>query len=113
MIRIELPQNTLLVPRHAMLQVVIRFLTFDVVSTHPAVYWGLAGVWLILIVAAISSLRSLEIPTGAKVAWFLLILCVPLFGLGIYALRCLLKGDWSFLKPFFAPPKTARKIAPR
>jgi len=96
-----------------MLQVVIRFLTFDVVSEHPAVYWGLAAVWLILLIAAFSSVRSLEISAGAKVAWFLLILGVPLFGLGIYALRCLAKGDWSFLKPLFTPPKTAKKIAPR
>jgi hypothetical protein len=96
-----------------MLQVAIRFLTFDVISEHPVVYWGLAVVWLILLLAAVSSLRSLEISFGAKTAWMLLILLVPLVGLGIYALRCLFLGDWSFLKPFFAPPKTAKKIAPR
>ena len=96
-----------------MLQVVIRFLTFDVVSEHPAVYWGLAAVWLLLLAGAVSSLRSLEISFGAKVAWMLLILFLPVFGLGIYAFRCLILGDWAFLKPFFAPPKTAKKIAPR
>jgi hypothetical protein len=96
-----------------MLQVVIRFLTFDVVSQHPAVYWGLAVVWLLLLAGAVSSLRSLEISFGAKVGWMLLILFFPVFGLGIYALRCLILSDWSFLKPFFAPPKTAKKIAPR
>lgn len=95
-----------------MLQVVIRFLTFDVVSEHPAVYWGLAAVWLILLAAAVSSIRSLEISFGAKVGWGLLILLVPVFGLGIYGLRCLILGDWSFLKPFFAPPKTAKTTAP-
>jgi hypothetical protein len=92
-----------------MLQVVIRFLTFDVVSEHPAVFWGLAAVWLLLLVAAFSSLRSLEISLGAKVAWFSLILCVPLVGLGIYALRCLLKGNWSFFNPMIASSKTAKK----
>jgi len=96
-----------------MLQVVIRFLTFDVLSEHPAVYWGLAGVWLMLLTAAVSSLRSLDISFGAKAAWVLLILFVPVLGLGVYALRCLIRGDWSFLKPFLAPPKTAKKIAPR
>jgi len=96
-----------------MLQVVIRFLTLNVISEHPAVYWGLATVWLILLVAAVSSLRSLEISFGAKAAWMLLILFLPVFGLGIYALRCQIKGDWSFLKPVLAPPKTAKKIAPR
>ena len=96
-----------------MLQVIIRFFTFEVISEHPGVYWGLSGVWLLLLAAAVSSLRSLEISFGAKVAWMLLILLVPVVGLGIYAFRCLVLGDWSFLKPFFAPPKTAKQIAPR
>ncbi len=96
-----------------MLQVFIRFLTLNVVSEHPMVYTGLAAVWLLLLLAAFSSLRILEVPVGAKIAWTLLILCVPLVGLGIYALRCLVKADWGFLKPFLAPPKTAKKIAPR
>jgi hypothetical protein len=96
-----------------MLQVLIRFFTFNVMSEHPAVYWGLAAVWLILLLAAVSSLRSLPISTGAKVAWFALIFLVPLIGLGIYALRCLIMTDWSFFKPFLVPPKTTQKIAPR
>ena len=96
-----------------MLQVFLRFLTFNVVSEHWAVYYGLLAVWIILVVAALFSLRSLEIPTGAKVAWLLVILFVPLFGLGFYSLRCLILGDWSFLKPVLAPPRTAKKIAPR
>lgn len=96
-----------------MLQVILRFLTFNVVSEHPAVYWGLLVVWLMLLTAAISSIRSLEISTGAKVFWIALILAVPIFGLGIYALRCLLSADWSFLKPLLAPPRTAKKISPR
>jgi len=96
-----------------MLQVLIRFLTLNVMSEHPAVYWGLAFVWLILLLASISSLRSLSLPTGAKIGWFALILFLPIFGLGIYALRCFIKGNWSFFKPFFVPPKTNQKIAPR
>ena len=57
-----------------MLQVLIRFLTFNVMSEHPAVYWGLAAVWLILLLASVSSLRSQPLSMGAKVAWFALIL---------------------------------------
>jgi len=96
-----------------MLQILTRFLTLNVMSEHPAVYWGLAAVWAILVMASISSLRTLPISKGAKVTWFALILLLPLLGLGIYALRCLFLGDWSFFKPFFVPPKTAQKIAPR
>lgn len=96
-----------------MLQVLIRFLTFNVISEHPAVYWGLALVWVVLLFAALSSVRSLSIPAGAKAGWFALILLLPLAGLGLYALRCLVRADWSFFKPFFVPPKSHQKIAPR
>lgn len=96
-----------------MQKVVTRFLTFDVVTEHPAIYWGLGVVWFLLLLAAFSSLRSLEIPTKAKVLWFLFILGVPLFGLGCYAVRCLIKGDWGFLKPLFAPSRTSSKVTSR
>lgn len=96
-----------------MLQIVFRFLTFNVVSEHWAVYWGLLAVWIILLVAAFSSIRSLEISLGAKIGWILVTLFIPIAGLGIYALRCLISADWSFLKPILAPPRTAKKIAPR
>ena len=96
-----------------MTQALIRFLTFDVVSEHPAVYWGLAVVWVLLLVGAVSSLRTLEISFGGKFAWIFIIIFLPIFGLGIYAFHCLILGDWAFLKPFFAPAKTAKKIAPR
>lgn len=96
-----------------MIQVVIRFLTFNVMAEHPAIYWGLLAVWIILFLAAVSSLHSLEIRTEAKLAWFALICFVPLIGLLIYAFRCLLKADWSFAKPFMAPSRTTQKIAPR
>jgi len=96
-----------------MLQVLIRFLTFNVMSEHPAVYWGLAAVWLILLLASVSSLRSQPLSMGAKLAWFALILFLPLIGLGIYALRCLFTAEWSFFKPFLAPQKTLKKVGPR
>ena len=96
-----------------MIQVLIRFLTFNVVSDHPAVYWALAVVWLLLLLAAFSSIRSLPVSFGAKVGWFLVIILLPLVGLAAYAFRCLIRGNWSFLKPVFSPPKSARKIAPR
>lgn len=96
-----------------MQEVILRFLTFEVVTLHPGVYWGLALVWLLLLFAAFASVRSLPIGRLAKVLWFLLILCLPLLGLAIYALRCLFLGDWSFLKPLLATPRSARKIAGR
>lgn len=96
-----------------MLDVVIRFLTFDVVSTHPLIYWVIAGVWVLLLVASFLSLGSLEIESVAKISWGLLILLLPLVGLFFYALRCLIKGDWAFLKPLIPQSRQQGKILPK
>jgi len=94
-----------------MQDVIVRFLTFQVVTVHPAAYWGLGLVWLLLLLAAFTSVRSLAIGTSAKVLWFLFILLAPVIGLTFYTLRCLFLGDWSFLKPFLITSKSADKIS--
>jgi len=81
--------------------VITRFLQLDVMNYHPAVPWGLLIIWAILLVAAFSSLRQTDLSFGARLAWFLLILLVPVGGLAIYALWSLLRADWTFLKPLF------------
>jgi hypothetical protein len=96
-----------------MIQTVIRFLSFNVMSTHPGVYWGLLLVWIILLVAAFSSVRSREMRASAKVVWMVIIFLVPLAGLACYAFWCLLRGDWSFLKPLMIPARTIRQISPQ
>jgi hypothetical protein len=96
-----------------MQDVVLRFLTFQVVSIHPAIYVGLGGVWLMLLLTAFGSVRSERFGTVARTLWLLFIVLVPLVGLGLYAVRCLICGNWSFLKPILASPKTARTINPR
>jgi hypothetical protein len=96
-----------------MLDVIIRFMTFDVVSTHPLIYWAIAGVWVLLLVASFLSLNSLEIESAAKILWGLLILLLPLVGIFFYALRCLVKGDWTFLKPLVPQNRQQGKILPK
>lgn len=96
-----------------MIQVLIRLLTFNVMSEHPAIYWGLAAVWLILLLASISSLRSQEMPARSKWVWFAIIFFIPIFGLGAYAVRCILKADLGFLRPFFVPPRTSQRVSPQ
>ena len=81
--------------------VVTRFLNLEVLSIHPFAYWALALVWLILLVAFVSSIRSQEIPATAKAIWIFLVLFVPIFGLAAYCIWCLIRADWSFLKPLF------------
>ena len=83
-----------------MVEVVVRFLNRDVMNFHPAIPWGIVGVWILLLVSFVSSIRSQEKMTlGAKWTWFLLVFLLPILGLFLYSVRCLFKGDWSFLKP--------------
>ncbi len=83
-----------------MLDVIIRFLTFEVISTHPLIPWALATTWLILLISAFLSIASLDGSRFAKTMWGLLVVLLPIIGLFIYALRCLIQADWSILKPF-------------
>ena len=89
--------------------VITRFLNLQVMNFHPAVYWGLLIIWVILLVAAFSSLREIEMSLGAKIAWFLVILFVPIIGLALYAVRCLIRSDWTFLKPLLQSRSQAVK----
>jgi hypothetical protein len=83
--------------------IIIRFFTMDILNDHPAVYWGLALIWVILLVAAISSLRSLHVSGKVKAFWLAIILLIPIVGMALYSIRCLIKADWSGLKPFLLP----------
>lgn len=96
-----------------MIQVVIRFLRLDVVSEHPMVYWGLGFVWLLLMITAFSSIRSLGISGLKKWVWFLVVLLFPILGLAIYSIFCLTRGNWTFLKAVFSQPRVAKTVEPK
>lgn len=93
-----------------MIPVVIRFFTFDVISEHPMVYWGLGVAWLFLLIAAFSSLRIQSLTTGKKFLWFAFILLLPVVGLACYCVYCLIRGNWSFLKTLFAQPRVVKTV---
>lgn len=67
-------------------------------SIHPMIYWGVAAVWLILLIAGIFSISSYSIPRWRKLLWAVFILAVPILGLAIYTIRCLFLADWSLLE---------------
>lgn len=89
-----------------MSEVVTRFLSFDVVTTHPLVYWALGGVWLFLVLASFLSLANLPLSLSGRVLWGTVIVFVPLVGLLLYSFLCLFRNDWSFLRPLI-PQKMA------
>lgn len=91
--------------------IVIHFLRLEVLNLHPMVYWGLAGVWILILVSAFISVRSLSISTGAKAGWFFLIIAVPILGLTTYSLRCLFKNDWRAFEFLFHSRSLVRQIS--
>lgn len=84
---------------------ITNFLTLNVMSSHPVVYVGLAGVWLVILIASFVSVRSLPVSTAAKVFWLAVILLLPVVGLGLYCFYCLCRADWGFLEIFLSKPK--------
>jgi hypothetical protein len=85
-----------------MVDVVIRFFKFELMSTHPMIFWGIGVVCLLLIITAFFSISSYPIPWWRKFLWGIFILALPILGLAIYAVRCLILGDWSLLQMVFA-----------
>lgn len=94
-----------------MRNIVIHFFRLEILNMHPGVYWGLAIIWLLLIVSAFASVRSLAIPAIAKNVWLLVILAIPILGLAAYAFRCLARANWHALKPWFQSRKVDKHLA--
>jgi hypothetical protein len=94
-----------------MRSIVTNFIQFNIQSMHDAVYWGVAAVWVMLLVSAFMSLRSLSIPFWAKFLWLIIIVTLPIIGLAIYTLFCLIKADWNFITPIFQSRKMDKQIS--
>jgi hypothetical protein len=88
---------------------IIRFLTVNPLNEHPLVYWGLAVVWVVMILNCIASLRQQEMSIPARWLWFLVILLLPILGMALYLIRCLMTADYSFLKFVMGPPKKVQR----
>lgn len=92
---------------------ITNFLKMDVQTSIGLVYWGLALVWLIVLIAGISSIVTRPIGVAAKVVWILLVTGVPLVGMTFYCIYSLFRADYSFLSQFgFLPaPKPKQRPA--
>ncbi|MCH2059729.1 MAG: PLDc N-terminal domain-containing protein [Verrucomicrobiales bacterium] len=77
---------------------IYRFITLDARNVAPEIYLGLLIIYAALIFTTINSIRTQDISTARKIIWSLFILVVPIGGMAIYALRCLITADHSFLR---------------
>lgn len=95
-----------------MREIIIRFVQFRPLNEHPMIYAGLGFVWFTLIVVTMFSIRSQTVTPAARWTWLLIIIALPIVGLGAYLIWCLFRVDYPFLT-FFAgrPAKVESKLA--
>ncbi len=88
----------------------IHFFKLEILNLHPMIYWAVAAVWLLLLISAVNSIRTISLSIGAKMVWLLLIFFLPVVGLALYALRCLFKTNWKALAPLFHSRKLNQQL---
>lgn len=92
-----------------MKDVIFRFVYAEAITTHPMIYWGIAGAWIAMLIGAFLSIRQQMIGASGKWVWLMLIVLVPVGGLFLYLIWCLLRVDYSFLKFIVGPPGRLRR----
>lgn len=75
-----------------------RFFSLEAVTIIPEVYWGLLAVFVLLLGVSVASVLSQPFGAGGKVLWIAVLVLLPLLGLWIYAARCVIFADYSFLR---------------
>lgn len=75
-----------------------RLLSMEAVTVIPEVYWGLLVVFIIFLLVSAASVISQPFGAGMKALWLAVLLLLPLLGLWIYSLRCIIFADYSFLR---------------
>lgn len=83
-----------------MRDLIFKWIRLDAQNYIPAVWVGVAAIWLGLVIIAITSVRSQSISASAKTGWILLIVFVPFAGLFTYCCFCLTKIDYYALDFF-------------
>ena len=80
--------------------VINRFLTLSAQNVTEEVLWALGLVYLILVLVTLGSVMFQKSNTAVKMAWALLVIGLPVLGMALYSVWCLLKADYSFLGQF-------------
>lgn len=92
-----------------------NFLNLQIITVSEPVLACLAGVWLLMVLMGIWSVKSTSMSGTARFVWIVMIFGLPLIGLGTYCARCLVGADWEFIRQFgfFNKPQTLAKVQSR
>jgi hypothetical protein len=80
-----------------MSDVLTRFFALEALNVIPEVYVALAGIWLWILIVNFFSIAGQQIPPWAKLIWVLVVTLLPILGVFLYCLFCLLRADYSYL----------------
>ncbi|WP_397381976.1 hypothetical protein [Prosthecobacter sp.] len=78
----------------------IHFLMFSPETVTQEIYWALAGIYAVLLFVSATSIFSLHSNFWVKLAWFVLIVALPVIGMTLYCIRCMIYADYSLAKQF-------------
>lgn len=92
-----------------MLTSLIKFLTFAPDNVSKVVYWALAVIYTLLLLATLLSIRKKNPEFTHSLAWSLLVILLPVIGIATHCIRCLATADYQFLKQLYPPPQQDTK----
>ncbi len=60
----------------------------------------MVAIYALLVIASVMSVFAVKTGFGARLAWLLLILSLPVLGIAAHCFVCLYSADYTFLKQF-------------
>lgn len=89
------------------MSLLLKFLFLNIVTVTDGQRNILLGIWAVMVFLGLWSIVTAGWKTWAKVAWSLLVVLVPILGLFVYVVACLLTAEWELLKQmgFFSRSK--------
>jgi len=80
--------------------VITRFFNFQALNTIPEVYVYALVILAVLVIITWFSIFSQNFGLGAKTFWLMVVTYLPIFGIVIYCVFCLIRADYSYLRRF-------------
>ncbi len=76
-----------------MVQLIKNFVLLKVQNAHVMANVGIGVIWLCLLLAGVASILSQPKSVIWKIFWLVMVVCVPLGGMFLYCVWCILSAD--------------------